>query len=231
MIYYVDDFADTVKFYNGLLKENGRLMIVVEAGKFVSVLAEASSALLRHRSSSVSSPLLENGGLETLWKTYYDELCVGPITKYCSARDIKALLKSLGFQYQEHHIPNTMDIRECFQPDSECGKQLLAVFTEKNFYEWFNPEVRAGILDLLRSISTIMADGGIILNCDLSCIIVQASDRLWNVFSLSFSFVLVFFSHIKHTFDILLQYFDEINESLSWWCLSYLRWWTKFKLQ
>lgn len=37
MIYYVDDFADTVKFYHCLLKENGMLMIVLEGGKFVVV--------------------------------------------------------------------------------------------------------------------------------------------------------------------------------------------------
>lgn len=37
MIYYVDDFAETVKFYHSLLKENGRLMIVLEAGKFVII--------------------------------------------------------------------------------------------------------------------------------------------------------------------------------------------------
>lgn len=120
-----------------------------------------------------SSHLLENGGFETLWKTYYEELCVGPITKYCSARDIKALLMSLGLQYEEHRIPNTMDISECFDPKSERGKRLLTVMTEKNFYEWFSPEVRAGILDLLRNIST-MTDSRVIFNCDLSCIVVQA---------------------------------------------------------
>lgn len=35
MIYYADDFVEMVKFYHGLLKGNGRLMIVLEAGKFV----------------------------------------------------------------------------------------------------------------------------------------------------------------------------------------------------
>lgn len=32
MIYYVDDLAGTIKFYHSLLKDNGRLMIIVEAG-------------------------------------------------------------------------------------------------------------------------------------------------------------------------------------------------------
>lgn len=32
MIYYVDDLADTIKFYHSLLKTNGRLMIIIETG-------------------------------------------------------------------------------------------------------------------------------------------------------------------------------------------------------
>lgn len=121
----------------------------------------------------VSSYLLEKSGSVTLWKTYYEELCVGPITKYCSARDITALLKSLGLRYEEHSIPNTMDISECFDPGSETGKRLLTVLTEKNLYEWFSPEVRAGMLDLLRN-NSVVTDGRIILRCDLSCIVVHA---------------------------------------------------------
>lgn len=31
MIYYVDNLADTIGFYHGLLKENGRLLIVLAA--------------------------------------------------------------------------------------------------------------------------------------------------------------------------------------------------------
>lgn len=46
MIYYVDDFADAVKFYHGLLKENGRLMIVLEAGEF-SVVQQTFRKLLQ----------------------------------------------------------------------------------------------------------------------------------------------------------------------------------------
>lgn len=33
MIYYVDNLASTIKFYHSLLKNNGRLMIIIEAGK------------------------------------------------------------------------------------------------------------------------------------------------------------------------------------------------------
>lgn len=34
MIYYVDNLSTTIKFYHSLLKNNGRLMIINEAGKF-----------------------------------------------------------------------------------------------------------------------------------------------------------------------------------------------------
>ena len=33
MIYYVDNLTDTIKFYHSLLKDNGRLMIIVEMSK------------------------------------------------------------------------------------------------------------------------------------------------------------------------------------------------------
>ena len=32
MLYYVDNVADTIKFYHNLLKNSGTLMIVIEAG-------------------------------------------------------------------------------------------------------------------------------------------------------------------------------------------------------
>lgn len=37
MIYYVDSLDETIKFYHSLLKNNGRLMIIVEAGKPLKV--------------------------------------------------------------------------------------------------------------------------------------------------------------------------------------------------
>lgn len=33
MLYYVDNLADNIKFYHSLLKKNGRLMIIIEAGE------------------------------------------------------------------------------------------------------------------------------------------------------------------------------------------------------
>lgn len=34
MVYYVDDLADTISFYHSLLKEDGRLLILLAAGSF-----------------------------------------------------------------------------------------------------------------------------------------------------------------------------------------------------
>lgn len=36
MIYYVDDLADTISFYHGLLKEDGRLLIVLAARRSIT---------------------------------------------------------------------------------------------------------------------------------------------------------------------------------------------------
>lgn len=32
MVYYLDNLADAISFYHSLLRENGRLMIILEAG-------------------------------------------------------------------------------------------------------------------------------------------------------------------------------------------------------
>lgn len=48
MIYYVDDLADTIKFYHSLLKNNGRLMIIVEAGWSDFTLTQVTNTILWH---------------------------------------------------------------------------------------------------------------------------------------------------------------------------------------
>ncbi|XP_037612354.1 histamine N-methyltransferase-like isoform X1 [Sebastes umbrosus] len=148
MIYYVDNLADTIKFYHSLLKNNGRLMIIVSTA---------------------------NSGWDTLWKTYKEELCIGRITEYCTSVDVTACLKSLGLKYEEHVIPITVDISECFDPSSQTGEQLLNFFTMKDhFHQSFTPEIRAGMLDLLRNKCSTEKDGRLFFNVDSSCILVYA---------------------------------------------------------
>ncbi|KAK7940002.1 hypothetical protein WMY93_003328 [Mugilogobius chulae] len=105
MIYYVEDMAAAIQFYHGLLKENGRLMIIVEIG---------------------------NGGWDTLWKTHKKDLCTHTITEYRSSGEVKACLDKLGLKYDEHTIPNTFDISECFNPKSKLGCDLLNFMTAKD---------------------------------------------------------------------------------------------------
>ncbi|XP_041663640.1 histamine N-methyltransferase-like [Cheilinus undulatus] len=147
MIYYVDNLSNTIKFYHSLLKNNGRLMIIVEAA---------------------------DGGWDTLWKTFKKELCVDAITEYRSSAEIIASLKNQGLKYEEHAIPNSFDISECFNPESKTGERLLNFMTGQIFYQAFTPEIRAGMLDLLRNKCSTEKDGRVLFNSKLSCILVHA---------------------------------------------------------
>uniref|UniRef100_A0A8C6UZA2 Histamine N-methyltransferase n=1 Tax=Neogobius melanostomus TaxID=47308 RepID=A0A8C6UZA2_9GOBI len=101
MIYYVEDMAATIQFYHGLLKKNGQLMIIVEAG-----------------------------GWDTLWKTFKNDLCTHTITEYRSSGEVKLCLDKLGLKYDEHRIHNEFDISECFDPKSKLGCELLKFMTK-----------------------------------------------------------------------------------------------------
>ncbi|XP_074515859.1 histamine N-methyltransferase-like [Sebastes fasciatus] len=148
MIYFVDNLDDTIKFYHSLLKNNGRLMIIV---------AEA------------------NSGSDILWKTLKKELCVDDIKDFRSSGWVIDSLKSQGLKYEEHAIPITFDISECFNPSSQTGEHLLSFFTAKDhFYQSFTPEIRAGMLDLLRNKCSTEKDGRVFFNINASCIIVHA---------------------------------------------------------
>lgn len=45
MLYYVDNLAETIKFYHSLLKNNGRLIIIIEKGKLMNDLLLMSSTV------------------------------------------------------------------------------------------------------------------------------------------------------------------------------------------
>ncbi|KAM9385563.1 histamine N-methyltransferase-like [Pholidichthys leucotaenia] len=148
MIYYVKSLPESIKFFHSLLKSNGKLMIIIEAAQ---------------------------GGWDTLWKTYCKELCVGAITEYRSSSEIIACLESLGLKYEEHSIPNFFDISECYTPGSLKGEGLISFMTgTEKFAESFTPEIRAGMLDLLRKKCSTEKDGKLMFNSSLSCILVHA---------------------------------------------------------
>lgn len=148
MIYYVQNLAESIKFHHGLLKNNGRLMIIVEAA---------------------------NSGWDILWKTYKKELGVGHITEYRSSGEIIACLKDQGLKFDEHLAPNSFDITECFDQSSENGERLLSFMTgTEHFSESFTPEVRTGILETLRNKCSTVKDGRVFFNSNLMCILVHA---------------------------------------------------------
>ncbi|KAG9340809.1 hypothetical protein JZ751_020000, partial [Albula glossodonta] len=148
MLYYVTDYSATIKFFHSLLREKGRLLIIHEAAK---------------------------GGWDTLWKTYKQELCTKSISDYLSAGDIKALLDAMGLKYEEHSIPNTLDITKCFTEGDEMGELLLDFMTEQNhFHQSLNADLRAGILDLLRNKCSTEKDGKILFDCSLTALLVHA---------------------------------------------------------
>lgn len=118
---------------------------------------------------------LEKGGWDTLWKTYTKELCVDIITEYRSSAEVIACVKSLGLKYEEHPVPGKFDITDCFDPSSQTGERLLSFMTGKDhFYESFTPEIRSGILDLLRNKCSTEKDGKVSFTNDLSCILIHA---------------------------------------------------------
>ncbi|XP_029980485.1 histamine N-methyltransferase A-like [Sphaeramia orbicularis] len=148
MIYYVEDLAGSIKFFHSLLKANGRLMIIVEAA---------------------------NGGWDILWKTYAKELCTGAITDYRSSAQVVECVKSLGLKYEEHVISHSFDISECFSPSSDTGARLLNFMTaQENFQQSFSPEVRAGILELLKNKCSVQKDDKILFNGSLVAILIHA---------------------------------------------------------
>ncbi|KAF3695047.1 Histamine N-methyltransferase A [Channa argus] len=148
MLYYVDNLAETIRFYHSLLKNNGRLMIIIEKA---------------------------NGGWDTLWKTYKKDLWGDGITEYRSSAEVVACLKSQGLKYEEHVIPNTFNITECFNPSNSTGERLLNYMTAKDqFYQSFTPEVRAGILDLLKNKCSTEKDGEVLFDSSLSCLLIYA---------------------------------------------------------
>uniref|UniRef100_A0A3Q2Z8T5 Histamine N-methyltransferase n=1 Tax=Hippocampus comes TaxID=109280 RepID=A0A3Q2Z8T5_HIPCM len=147
MIYFVDDLTESIKFYHSILKKNGSLVIIIEK---------------------------TGHSWDTLWRTS-EELEDEETPRYRSSEDVLASLKTLGLKYEEYSIPTTFDITECFDPNSETGQRLLCYLTETDdFYQSFTPQIRADILNLIRSKCSTEKDGKILFDNCLSCMIVHA---------------------------------------------------------
>ena len=123
-----------------------------------------------------------NSGWDKLWKTFKRELCTKTISEYLSSGEIKGHLEKLGLKYEEHMIPNTFDVTNCFTQGSKQGELLLDFMTDTdNFQQNFSEEVKAGMLDLIKNKCSIQKDGRVLFDCTLSCLLVFA----WTTCSVS----------------------------------------------
>ncbi|CAL8267607.1 unnamed protein product [Lota lota] len=122
---HVEDQSATVSFFHSLLKKQGKLLIVHEAA---------------------------DSGWAFLWKTYRKTLWPESTSDYLSAGGIRAHLDRLGLRYDVVTAPNCFDITDRFNWDSTSGARLLDFMTvQDHFHQSLTPEVRKGILDLLRN--------------------------------------------------------------------------------
>uniref|UniRef100_A0A3Q0SC53 Histamine N-methyltransferase n=1 Tax=Amphilophus citrinellus TaxID=61819 RepID=A0A3Q0SC53_AMPCI len=148
MLYYVKDPEATVRFFQSLLGKNGKLLIILVSGE---------------------------SGWGRLWRTYKTELCNPEISQCVTTGDIKSFLDSKGMSYQSFELPSQMDITECFTEGDEKGELLLDFLTEVlDFSNTASPELRAGVLEMLRHPDcSVESNGKVIFNNNLEAIILD----------------------------------------------------------
>ncbi|XP_022049351.2 histamine N-methyltransferase-like [Acanthochromis polyacanthus] len=148
MLYYVKDPAATISFFQSLLDKNGKLLIILVSGE---------------------------SGWGKLWRTYRHQLCNPDISQCVTTEDIKNILDSKGVRYQNYELPSQMDITECFTEGDEKGELLLDFLTEVlNFSKTASPELKAGVLELLRHPEcSVESNGKVIFNNNLGVIVME----------------------------------------------------------
>ena len=79
--------------------------------------------------------------------------------------------------YQSYELPSQMDITECFIEGDEKGELLLDFLTEVlNFSRSASPELKAGVMDLLRHPDcSVESNGKVIFNNNLGVIVLDQS--------------------------------------------------------
>lgn len=148
MLYYVNDPEATVRFFQSLLGKNGKLLIILVSGK---------------------------SGWGKLWRTYRAQLCKPDLSQCVTTGDIKSFLDSKGVRYQSYELPSQMDITECFNEGDEKGELLLDFLTEVlDFSNTASPELRAGVLEMLRHPDcSVESNGKVIFNNNLEAIVLD----------------------------------------------------------
>uniref|UniRef100_UPI0037E8399A histamine N-methyltransferase-like n=1 Tax=Semicossyphus pulcher TaxID=241346 RepID=UPI0037E8399A len=148
MLYYVKDPEATISFFQSLLNKNGKLLIILVSGE---------------------------SGWGKLWRTYRTQLCNTEISQCVTTGDIKSSLDSKGVSYQNYMLPSQMDITECFAKGDEKGELLLDFLTEVlDFSKTASPELKAGVLELLRHPDcSVESNGKVIFNNNLEVIVIN----------------------------------------------------------
>ncbi|XP_026878429.2 histamine N-methyltransferase isoform X2 [Electrophorus electricus] len=146
-LYYVEDTEAAILFFQSLLEKNGKLLLILVSGE---------------------------GSWAKLWKTYGLQFGKTDISQSVTMGDIRSLLDSRRIPYQKHELPSKMDITSCFTSGDEKGELLLDFLTEvPDFSKNASPELRAGVLDLLRGPDcTQEVDGRIIFNNNLEALLL-----------------------------------------------------------
>ncbi|XP_066542885.1 histamine N-methyltransferase-like [Hoplias malabaricus] len=125
MLYYVRDPEATVAFFQSLLNNHGKLLIILASG---------------------------DSGWGGLWRTYRAEyIGNSDLNQFTNTGDIRKFLDARGIPYSKYTLPSQMDISECFSPGDERGELLLDFLTEVvDFSKNASPELKAGVLQLLK---------------------------------------------------------------------------------
>lgn len=89
--------------------------------------------------------------------------------------DVRDFLDSRHVSYQVYELPSQLDITPCFTEGLEEGELLLDFLTEVlNFSSTASPELKAGVLELLRHPEcSVEADGRVLFNNNLGVIILD----------------------------------------------------------
>uniref|UniRef100_A0A3P9KGK3 Histamine N-methyltransferase n=1 Tax=Oryzias latipes TaxID=8090 RepID=A0A3P9KGK3_ORYLA len=149
MLYYVKDPGATISFFQHLLSERGKLLIILVSG--------------------------ECSGWGKLWRTYRHQLCNTEISQCVTTADIKSYLESKGVSYQSYELPSQLDITECFTEGDQTGELLLDFLTEVlDFSKTASAELKAGVLDLLRHPDcSVESQGRVIFNNNLGVLVID----------------------------------------------------------
>ncbi|XP_034042293.1 histamine N-methyltransferase-like [Thalassophryne amazonica] len=124
MLYYLKDPESTITFYQSLLKNNSKLLLIL---------------------------LSSESGYGKFGKTYKDQLPNSGTSWWVTTGDIKRFLDSKGVTYQSYDLPSQADITECFSEGSEKGELLLDFVTGVlDFSKTASPELKSSVLAFLR---------------------------------------------------------------------------------